>query len=65
MLTWNQSEAACNRYGANLIKIDDDAEYNLLYNFYVTYSPAGTPIWVKFHKFHLIIRKFIFRFKIF
>jgi hypothetical protein len=42
---WANAEDWCETNRANLIKIDDNDEYNLLYNFYKTYA-SGKNLWV-------------------
>jgi hypothetical protein len=44
-LSWYDANAWCNSYGADLMTIRNDAEYQVLYNFYNIYTP-GAYLWV-------------------
>jgi hypothetical protein len=46
-LSWNDAEESCKSQGANLMKIDSDAEYDLTFSFYEQYANGGN-LWVSY-----------------
>jgi hypothetical protein len=42
---WNNAFSWCKSQGSDLMKVDDQAEYNLLYGFYQTFTSGGN-LWV-------------------
>ena len=49
-MDWFDAEAYCVSQGAHLMKINDDEQFNLLYNYYVN-NAGGAYIWVKYSLF--------------
>jgi hypothetical protein len=43
---WSAAENWCQSNGANLMKVNNDDEYDLTYSFYISYVNGGR-LWVK------------------
>ena len=44
-MTWDNALAECQKYGATLMVVRNQQEYNLLYNYYLQYANGGW-LWV-------------------